>query len=64
MVFGMAMIGAGPFFVGGAGTAFTFIPTSIGALAGVAERDAGVASGLLNTAQNFGGRSGWRWPSP
>ena len=46
---------AGPFFVAGMGTAFTFIPTSIGALAGVAERDAGVASGLLNTAQNFGG---------
>jgi len=33
---------AGPFFVAGMGTAFTFIPTSIGALAGVAERDAGV----------------------
>jgi Na+/melibiose symporter-like transporter len=49
---------AGPFFVAGTGTAFTFIPTSIGALAGVAERDAGVASGLLNTAQNFGGAIG------
>src|SRR5690242_4000737 len=49
---------AGPFFVAGMGTAFTFIPTSIGALAGVAERDAGVASGLLNTAQNFGGSIG------
>ena len=49
---------AGPFFVAGMGTAFTFIPTSIGALAGVAERDAGVASGLLNTAQNFGGAIG------
>jgi EmrB/QacA subfamily drug resistance transporter len=49
---------AAPFFVAGAGTAFTFIPTSIGALAGVAGRDAGVASGLLNTAQNFGGAIG------
>jgi EmrB/QacA subfamily drug resistance transporter len=49
---------AGPFFVAGMGTAFTFIPTSIGALAGVAGRDAGVASGLLNTAQNFGGAIG------
>jgi hypothetical protein len=49
---------AGPFFVAGLGTAFTFIPTSIGALAGVASRDAGVASGLLNTAQNFGGAIG------
>jgi len=42
---------AGPFFVAGVGTAFTFIPTSIGALAGVTERDGGVASGLLNTSQ-------------
>jgi EmrB/QacA subfamily drug resistance transporter len=49
---------AAPFFVAGIGTAFTFIPTSIGALAGVAGRDAGVASGLLNTAQNFGGAIG------
>jgi EmrB/QacA subfamily drug resistance transporter len=49
---------AGPFFVAGIGTAFTFIPISIGALAGVSERDAGVASGLLNTAQNLGGAIG------
>ncbi len=49
---------AGPFFVAGVGTAFTFIPTSIGALAGVAGRDAGVAAGLLNTSQNFGGAIG------
>ncbi len=45
---------AGPFFVAGIGTAFTFIPISIGALTGVTERDAGVASGLLNTSQNLG----------
>jgi EmrB/QacA subfamily drug resistance transporter len=49
---------AGPFFVTGAGTAFAFIPVSIGALAGVAERDAGVASGLLNTSQQIGGAIG------
>jgi len=49
---------AGPFFVTGAGTAFAFIPVSIGALAGVAERDAGVASGLLNTSQQLGGAIG------
>jgi MFS family permease len=42
----------------GAGTAFAFIPVSIGALAGVRERDAGVASGLLNTSQNLGGAIG------
>jgi EmrB/QacA subfamily drug resistance transporter len=49
---------AGPFFIAGVGTAFAFIPVSIGALAGVAERDAGVASGLLNTTQNVGGAIG------
>ena len=49
---------AGPFFVAGIGTAFAFIPVSIGALAGVTERDAGVASGLLNTTQNLGGAIG------
>jgi EmrB/QacA subfamily drug resistance transporter len=49
---------AGPFFVAGAGTAFAFIPVSIAALAGVAERDAGVASGLLNTSQQLGGAIG------
>ena len=37
------------FLVGGVGLAFVFVPMSIGALAGVSERDAGVASGLLNT---------------
>jgi EmrB/QacA subfamily drug resistance transporter len=49
---------AGPFFVIGAGVAFAFIPVSIGALAGVGEQDAGVASGLLNTAQQIGGAIG------
>jgi hypothetical protein len=49
---------AGPLFVTGAGTAFSFIPVSIGALAGVAERDAGVASGLMNTSQQLGGAIG------
>ncbi len=45
---------AGPFFISGMGTAFAFIPVSIGGLAGVTERDAGVASGLLNTSQQLG----------
>ena len=49
---------AGPFFVAGIGTAFAFIPVSIGALTGVTGRDAGVASGLLNTSQNVGGTIG------
>jgi hypothetical protein len=49
---------AGPFFLSGMGTAFAFIPVSIGALAGVTDRDAGVASGLLNTSQQLGGAIG------
>jgi EmrB/QacA subfamily drug resistance transporter len=49
---------AGPFAVAGAGTAFAFIPISIGALAGVAEHRAGLASGLLNTSQQLGGAIG------
>jgi EmrB/QacA subfamily drug resistance transporter len=49
---------AGPFLVVGIGTAFAFIPVSIAALAGVAEREAGLASGLLNTSQQLGGAIG------
>jgi EmrB/QacA subfamily drug resistance transporter len=49
---------AGPFFIAGVGTAFAFIPVSIGGLAGVTEPDAGVASGLLNTSQQLGGAIG------
>ena len=49
---------AGPFFVAGAGGAFSFIPISIGGLTGVAEREAGLASGLLNTSQQLGGAIG------
>jgi len=49
---------AGPFVVAGAGTAFAFIPVSIAALAGVAEHQAGLASGLLNTTQQLGGAIG------
>jgi len=49
---------AGPFFIAGAGTAFAFIPVSIAGLAGVSEREAGLASGLLNTSQQLGGAIG------
>ena len=45
---------AGPFVIVGIGTAFAFIPVSIAALAGVAEHEAGPASGLLNTSQQPG----------
>jgi len=49
---------AGPFFVAGAGGAFSFIPISIGGLTGVTAREAGLASGLLNTSQQLGGAIG------
>jgi EmrB/QacA subfamily drug resistance transporter len=49
---------AGPFFVTGAGTAFAFIPVSIGGLAGIREHEAGLASGLINTSQQLGGAIG------
>jgi EmrB/QacA subfamily drug resistance transporter len=49
---------AGPMVVAGAGTAFSFIPISIAALAGVREHRAGLASGLLNTSQQLGGALG------
>jgi MFS family permease len=44
--------------VAGAGTAFSFIPISIAALAGVQAHRAGLASGLLNTSQQLGGAIG------
>ena len=37
---------------------FTWIPVSIAALAGVQEHEAGLASGLINTAQQVGGAVG------
>ena len=46
------------FLLGGIGMAFVFVPMSIGALTGVEHRDAGVASGLLNTSQQIGGAIG------
>jgi MFS family permease len=48
----------GPFIVAGAGTAFSFIPISVAALAGVAERQSGLASGLLNTSTQLGAAIG------
>src|SRR5437763_3096939 len=40
------------------GMAFTFIPVSIAALAGVTNEQAGLASGLMNTSQQIGGAVG------
>ena len=48
----------GGYVMFGFGLAFAFIPVSIAALAGVGPREAGLASGLLNTAQQVGGAVG------
>jgi hypothetical protein len=48
---------AGPFILTGAVT-WVFIPVSIGALVGVKERDAGIASGLVDSSQQLGGAIG------
>jgi EmrB/QacA subfamily drug resistance transporter len=42
----------------GVGIAFSFVPVTIAALAGVEEREAGLASGLINTSQQIGGAVG------
>jgi EmrB/QacA subfamily drug resistance transporter len=48
----------GGYVMFGIGLAFAFIPVSIAALAGVGPREAGLASGLLNTSQQIGGAIG------
>ncbi len=46
------------FVLGGAGMALSFVPITIGGLAGVDRADAGVASGLINTSRQIGGAIG------
>ncbi|HET8812631.1 MAG TPA: DHA2 family efflux MFS transporter permease subunit, partial [Gaiella sp.] len=46
------------FLVVGLGVGFSFVPISIAALAGVGAKDAGLASGLINTSQQIGGALG------
>jgi MFS family permease len=46
------------FVVAGIGLGFSFVPVTIAALAGVEPRDAGLASGLINTTQQIGGALG------
>ena len=48
----------GPFLLIGVGLGFSFVPVSIAALAGVPPREAGLASGLINTSQQIGGALG------
>ena len=46
------------FLLIGVGMGFSFVPISIAALAGVGGREAGLASGLINTSQQIGGALG------
>jgi MFS family permease len=46
------------FIISGIGLALAFVPMSIGALTGVRQADAGIASGLINTTQQIGGAIG------
>jgi EmrB/QacA subfamily drug resistance transporter len=46
------------FLLSGIGLALAFVPATIGALTGVEQKDAGVASGLINTGQQVGGAIG------
>jgi EmrB/QacA subfamily drug resistance transporter len=46
------------FLLIGVGLGFAFVPVSIAALAGVTGKDAGLASGLINTSQQIGGALG------
>jgi Na+/melibiose symporter-like transporter len=46
------------FLLIGVGLGFSFVPVSIAALTGVTGREAGLASGLINTSQQIGGALG------
>ena len=46
------------FLLVGVGLGFSFVPVSIAALAGIGDREAGLASGLINTTQQVGGALG------
>jgi len=48
----------GPLVLIGVGTGLSFVPISIIALAGVPDRETGLASGLMNTTQQVGGAVG------
>src|SRR5439155_202018 len=48
------------FIISGLGLALVFVPMSIGALTGVREADAGIASGLINTTRSAVPRGSWR----
>ena len=48
----------GPSLLAAVGLGFAFVPVTIAAVAGVSDRDQGLASGMINTAQQVGGALG------
>ncbi len=48
----------GPSLLAAVGLGFSFVSTTIAAVSGVDEREAGLASGLINTSQQIGGALG------
>jgi EmrB/QacA subfamily drug resistance transporter len=48
----------GPSLLAAAGLGFSFVTTTIAAVAGVEEKESGLASGLINTSQQIGGALG------
>jgi EmrB/QacA subfamily drug resistance transporter len=48
----------GPMLLAAIGLGFAFVPVTIAAMSGVKAQDAGLASGLINTAQQVGGALG------
>jgi EmrB/QacA subfamily drug resistance transporter len=48
----------GPSLLAAVGLGFAFVPQTIAAVSGVAEHEAGLASGLINTSQQIGGALG------
>ena len=48
----------GPSLLAAAGLGFAFVPVTIAAVTGVSDSDSGLASGLINTAQQVGGALG------
>src|SRR5579864_9514062 len=48
----------GPFLLAAAGLGLAFVPVTIAAVSGIEPREAGLASGLINTSQQVGGALG------
>jgi EmrB/QacA subfamily drug resistance transporter len=48
----------GPSLLAAVGLGFAFVPTTIAAVSGVGDHEAGLASGLINTSQQIGGALG------